>query len=184
MTAKKDKTTNNTFELTLQDVFLLLGARERIGELTIESGNNIGTFLIYRRKILQAFSPYSRAIGDLLVENGMISESELIETLNIQKRSAYIPLGGILLKMGKVSFEIVEMMVHEQIRQAVKEYQSWNNANFSFLDKDIKPYDRIHLMLNEFIPPPTIESALAFLSAGKRSDPPLTEESAITIVNP
>ena len=184
MTIKNDKNINNKFELSLQEVFLLLGARERTGELTIEAGNNIGTLFICRGKILQASSPYARAIGDLLVENGMISESELIETLKIQKRSEYIPLGGLLLKLGKATFEIVEMMVHEQIRQAVKEFQSWNNANFSFLDKDIKPYDRIHLTLYEFIPPSTIESAQTFLSAGKQPEPPRTQETVTTVVNP
>ena len=183
MTKKNDKKNNNKFELALQDVFLLLGARERTGELTIEAGNNIGTIVIDRGKILQADSPYSRAIGDLLVENGTISESELIETLKKQKRSEYIPLGGLLHKLGKVTLEIVEMMVHAQIRQAVKEYQSWNNSNFSFQDKDIKPYDRIHLTLNEFIPPSTIESATAFLSAGTQPDPPLTQENVTTVVN-
>ena len=180
---EKKKNTTRNFELTLQDVFLLLGARERTGELIIESGNNIGTIFIYRRKILQAFSPYSRAIGDLLVENGMINESDRIETLKIQKRCEHIPLGSLLLKLGTVTFEVVEMMVHEQIRQAVKEFQSWNNATFSFLDKDIKPYDRIHLTLNEFIPPSTLESAKAFLSAGKPA-PPLTKETVTTVVNP
>ena len=85
--------------------------------------------------------------------------------------------------MGKVTLEIVEMMVHAQIRQAVKEYQSWKNSNFSFQDKDIKPYDRIHLTLNEFIPPSTIESATAFLSAGTQPDPPLTQENVTTVVN-
>jgi uncharacterized protein DUF4388 len=169
----------NSFELTLQDIFLLLGARERTGELIIEAGNNIGTIFIHGRKILQAFSPYSRAIGDLLVENGMISESDLIETLKLQKRSEHVPLGSLLLKMGKVTFEVVEMMVHEQIRQAVKEFQTWDNATFSFLDEDLKPFDRIHLTLSEFIPPSTLKSAKAFLS-----DPPQTHEPVTTVINP
>jgi hypothetical protein len=184
MMNKNDKNTDNNIEFTLQDVFLLLGARDRTGELTIEAGNNIGTLFIFRGKILQSSSPYSRAIGDLLVENGMISESELIETLKIQKRNEHIPLGSLLLKLGKVTFEIVEMMVYEQIRQAVKEFQSWNNANFSFLDKDIKPYDRIHLTLKEFMPPSTIESAQAFLSAGKWPDPPLMQDTVTAVVKP
>ena len=101
MMKKNDKKNNNKFELALQDVFLLLGARERTGELTIEAGNNIGTIVIDRGKILQSYSPYSRAIGDLLVENGTISESELIETLKKQKRSEYIPPGRPLAQDGK-----------------------------------------------------------------------------------
>ena len=74
---------NNSLDLSFDDVLFILGMRERTGELVVESGNNIGTMLFHRGKVIQAFSPYSRAIGDLLVEEGMISESELIEILKI-----------------------------------------------------------------------------------------------------
>jgi|GEM_PF-2044318 len=154
----------NSLNLTLHDVLFLIGIRGRTGELVIESGNNIGTVLVSQGTILQAFSPYSRAIGDLLVEDGLISETELIETLKIQKRNDYTPIGGLLLKLGKVTFEVIEMMVHEQIRQAIKEFQTWNDVNFSFIDKDIVIYDRIHLTVHEFIPPETLRSAKTFVS--------------------
>ncbi len=155
---------NNSLGLSLADILFLLGVQTRTGELVIESGNNIGTMLLHQGKILQAFSPYSRAIGDLLVEDGLISDTELIETLKIQKRNAYSPLGGLLLKMGRVTFEVVEMMVHEQIRQSVKEFQTWDPVNFNFNDKEITPYDRIHLPVHEFLSREIIESAKTFLS--------------------
>ena len=149
----------------LPDILLLLGIQGRTGELVMESGNNIGTMLLHKGKVLQAFSPYSRAIGDLLVEDGIINEAELMETLNLQKKSAYSPLGSLLLKTGKVTFEVIEMMVHEQIRQSVKEFRSWNGLVFSFIDKDIQPHDSIHLTVHEFIQPEVIQSVVNFLSA-------------------
>jgi hypothetical protein len=172
---------NNSLDLTLHDMLLLVGIKGSTGELVVESGNNIGTMLIHQGKILQAFSPYSRAIGDLLVEDGLLSDTELIETLKIQKRNAYAPLGSLLLKMGRVTFEVVEMMVHAQIRTAVKEFQSWNNVNFSFVGKDIKPYDHIHLTVHEFISPDTMQSAKAFLSLETTSgqSSPAAESSTI-----
>ena len=154
----------NPLALTLPDALFILGMHSRSGELVIESGNNIGTLLLHEGKILQAFSPYSRAIGDLLVEDGLVSENELMETLKLQKKNENIPIGALLLKMGKVTFEVIEMMVHEQIRQAMKEFLAWNNVSFSFTDKHIKPYDRINLSVYEFIPLATIQSAKAFLS--------------------
>jgi uncharacterized protein DUF4388 len=155
---------NNSLGLSLQDMLILAGIKGSTGELVVESGNNIGTMLMHRGRILQAFSPYSRAIGDLLVEDGLLTDSELIETLKVQKRNDYSPLGSLLLKMGRVTFEVIEMMVHEQIRTAVKEFQSWNNVHFSFVEKDITPYDRIHLTVHEFISPDTLQSAKAFFS--------------------
>jgi hypothetical protein len=53
---------------SLQDVLFIIGLQLRTGELALESGNNIGTTLLHKGKILQAFSPYSRAIGNLLVK--------------------------------------------------------------------------------------------------------------------
>jgi hypothetical protein len=156
---------NNSLGLTLPDVLFLLGMRERSGELVVESGNNIGTVLLHRGKILQAFSPYSRAIGDLLVDDGLITESELIETLKIQKRNEYAPLGGLLLMMGKVTIEVIEMMVHEQIRHALKEFQSWTDVKLSFTDKEVKPFDRINLGVHEFLSQETIEALKTFLTA-------------------
>ncbi len=169
---------NNSLGLSLSDVLFLLGMRERTGELVVESGNNIGTMLFHDGKILQAFSPYSRAIGDLLVEDGLITESELIETLKIQKRNEHAPLGGLLLKMGRVTFEVVEMMVHEQIRSALKEFQSWNNVYLSFMDKELKPYDRINLGVHEFLQPEIIETAKAFLAGVSPSHSTSPESSS------
>jgi Domain of unknown function (DUF4388) len=154
----------NYLDLSLSDILLLIGVQARTGELVVEAGNNIGTILFHRGNILQAFSPYSRAIGDLLVEDGLITEIELLETLKLQKMNAYTPLGALLLKTGKVTFEVIEMMVHEQIRQAVNEFKSWKGLNYSFSAKDIVPFDRIHLPTQEFIPAETIHAAKTFLS--------------------
>ncbi len=151
-------------DLSLADILLLIGVQARTGELVVETGNNIGTVLFHQGKILQAFSPYSRAIGDLLVENGLITDIELLETLKLQKTGAYAPLGTLLLKTGKVTFEVIEMMVHEQIRQAVNEFKSWKELDYSFSAKDIMPFDRIHLPTQEFIPIETIHAAKTFLS--------------------
>jgi len=150
---------------SLQDVLFIIGMQLRTGELVLESGNNLGTMLLHKGNILQAFSPYSRAIGDLLVDDGLITDAELIDTLKLQKLGPFFPLGGIFLKTGKVTFEVIEMMVHEQIRMAVKEFQSWKDMNVTFVDKDIQPYDSVHLKTREFISPETIRAAELYLSA-------------------
>ena len=137
--------------LTIDDLLLVLGLRKSTGELVLESGNNIGSVLFHEGKILHALSPYSRAIGDLLVEDGVLSERELLETLKLQKSDQQIPLGSLVMRAGRVSFEIVEMMVHAQIRDAIKTFRSWNNMSISFVTKQITPFDTIHLQVCEFV---------------------------------
>lgn len=148
----------------MHDVILVLGIRARTGELVMESGNNIGTVIFHNGNILRAFSPYGQAMGDLLVEKGMITDAELIETFMLQKASPGSLLGTLLVRRGKVSFEVIESIVHEQIRQAMIDFQSWKGVNYNFEHKDIRPPDGIHLSVHEFIPATTIQSALSFLS--------------------
>lgn len=151
----------------LQDVLMIIGLQARTGELEMESGNNMGSMYFHEGKILQANSPYSRAIGDLLVEEGVITEAELLEVLRLQKMDSHAPLGGLLLKSGKVGFEMIEMMVHEQIRQSIREFNTWSCLNFRFSDKDIKPHDSIHLLIFEFIHPAALENAARLLSSAR-----------------
>ena len=143
---------------------LVIGLQARTGELIIESGNSIGSMIFHDGKILQSFSPYARAIGDLLVEGGAVTEVELLEILDAQKNKGYSPVGFMLMKAGKVSFEVIEMMVHEQIRDAVKVFKAWKDLSFSFVDKVIDPFDAIHLPVYEFIDNETLRTAMDSLS--------------------
>ena len=165
----------------LPDIFLLIGLKAQTGELVIESGNNIGSIDFHDGKILHAFSPSSRAIGDLLVERGVISDDELIEMLKFQKKDNTMPIGGLFVKIGKVSFDDIEEMVHEQIRQAAKEFMSWDKPRLSFLEKDLHPFDRIHLCVHEFLPPETLKSSNAFLSEASLSQKQASSPASTTV---
>jgi hypothetical protein len=149
---------------SLQDIMLLVGMKDRTGELLLESGNNIGSIIFHQGRVLQAFSPYSRAIGDLLVEDGVISEAELLEILQQQKKNYVSPIGFLFLKAGKITAQKLELLIHEQIRHAVKDFMAWQKLNVSFVDKEIKPFDSIHLSVHEFVSDDTLRSASRFLS--------------------
>jgi hypothetical protein len=137
----------------LADVLFVIALEARTGELFLESGNNIGSVIFHKGAILQAYSPYSRAIGDLLVEGGIISETELLDGLRQQKKNHFSPIGDLFVKTGKVTFEQIEMMVQQQIRQAIREFLAWPELRLSFADVEIKPFDRIHLPVHEFLRP-------------------------------
>lgn len=168
-----------TCELTglrFQDVLLLLAMKGSTGELVLESGNNIGTIIFHKGTILQAFSPYSRAIGDLLVEKGIITEGELLDILLNQKKSGIFPIGNLFIKTGKVTFEIIETMVHQQIRQSIKEFLTWPKIHAGFAEKEIKPFDKINLNVHEFISSEVFHSARIFLSI----NPQIKEDKAVS----
>lgn len=154
---------NRVAGFKVPDILLLIAMQGLTGELELESGNNIGCMLFYQGRILHALSPYSRAIGDLLVEEGLITEAELIDALKLQKIQAHTPLGCLFLNSGRVGIEIIEMMVHAQIREAVKEFLSWERLSFDFVKKDIQPYDKINMAVHEFIPPAVLASAKLYL---------------------
>jgi hypothetical protein len=153
----------------LQDILLLIGMEGRTGELVIESGNNIGTLLFHEGKILLAFSPYTRAIGDLLVEQGVLTDAELLDVLKQQMTGPHTPVGMLLLKTGKITFSVIETMVQDQIRKAVKDFSAWKQIDINFVHKDIRPFDSIHLPVHEFIPLDVAKAALVF-TAGMAND--------------
>ncbi len=149
---------------SLNDILLLIVLEARTGELVVESGNNIGSILFHQGNILQAFSPYSRAMGDLLVESGIITDDELIDMLREQKKSGMTPIGRLLMQSGKVSIDIVERIVHEQIRRAMKDFAVWHDIRIGFREKKIQPFDRIHLSVREFLPPDVMDSCRVFIA--------------------
>lgn len=146
----------------LYDLLLLIGAEGRTGELIIESGNNIGSLLFHEGNILLAFSPYTRAIGDRLVEQGLISDTELLDILRQQLNGPPVPIGMLLIQRGKVTYPILEKLVQEQIRSAIKDFSAWSPAEFIFMKKIIQPTDRIHLPVYEFIPSDVLNAVRNF----------------------
>ena len=155
---------NDNSSLTVEGILLLIGLQARTGELVLESGNNIGSVFFHEGKVLQALSPYSRAIGDLLVEDGVLTDAELLEVLKFQKNEPDRPIGSLLMQIGKVSFEVIEMMVHEQIRTTVSEFKGWSDISINFIDKDIKPFDTIHLPVHALLDVTFLNAALDSLS--------------------
>ncbi len=154
----------NTSGFKLYDALLLIGLEGRTGELVVESGNNIGSLLFHEGNILLAFSPYTRAIGDLLVEQEVLTDAELLDVLKQQMTGPHTPVGALLLKTGKVTFQTIERMVQEQIRMAIKDFSGWNPLDFNFVNKYVQPFDAIHLPVYEFIPADVLHSTLAFVA--------------------
>jgi hypothetical protein len=163
-----------------QDVLLLIGLKGLTGELMIESGNSIGSMFFQRGKILQAFSPYSRAIGDILVDNGIITEVELLQMLHEQKQTGLLPIGSMFIKTGKVGFDTIELMVHDQVRHAVKDFVSWQKLNVSFVEREVMAVDSIHLPVYEFIAPETLNAVRAFGIAEAQSNSDNTSAPAVS----
>lgn len=160
---------------TLPDVMLLIGLKGRSGELVIESGNNIGSLLFHEGRILLAFSPYTRALGDLLVEQGVLTDAELLEVLKQQRTGPHTPVGTLLLNSGKVTFRHIETMVHEQIRKAIKDFLGWKDADCSFQQKDVTPFDSINLPVYEFLPQESVKAAAVFVAGMPSSLDPSAE---------
>lgn len=157
-----------------EDLLLLIGMKGLTGEVVIESVNNIGNMIFQEGKILQASSPYSRAIGDILVDQGFITMENLLETLQEQKQMGLVPIGSMFMKAGKVDFETIETMVHWQIRQAIRDFLSWKNPDVSFVEKEVMRMDSIDLPVYEFVSAENLKAARSFCLA----DPALSDSTA------
>jgi hypothetical protein len=55
------------------------------------------------------------------------------------------------------------MLVHAQIREAVKTFRGWDSINVSFVIKSVTPFDTISLPVYEFVDLDSLQSALTGL---------------------
>jgi len=58
----------------------------------------------------------------------------------------------------------------------MQDFQSWNDINFSFADKDLQPFDNIHLPIHNFISQEILQSAVDYLSIHSQPNSPSIQQ--------
>jgi len=143
--------------------FIHLGART--GTLTLTNGDLQGGIGFHQGRIVNAWAPGVKRVGDLLLESGEIDEATLREAL--QKQEAEHPrrsLGQVLATMG-VEPESIYRAVEQQIERVVYELVTWNQGTFHFALDDLKPIDDIALVPGDVIRHLNLDTQMVLLDA-------------------
>lgn len=128
-------------ELGIHDVFQLLDLNRKTGVLTVTSRvrHNHGVVYFDRGEVVHAgIQSNPHPLGGVLLKAGKITEADLHRGRAIQMQGDSRRLGEILVSMGSLSRRELERQVQLQIEEVVFEITSWREGYFSFVEGPIR----------------------------------------------
>ena len=143
--------------------FIHLGART--GTLTLTNGEQQGGIGFHKGRIVNAWAPGARRLGDLLIDAGAIDAPTLQQAL--QQQEAEHPrrsLGQILVTMG-IDGDAIYKAVEQQIERIVYDLVTWNHGTFQFALDDVKPIDDIAVVPGDVVRHLNLDTQMVLLDA-------------------
>jgi hypothetical protein len=130
----------------LADILQLIGIQRKTGVLTVENDEDAVTVSFLEGQVVGADTRRRNLedlLGSVLVRTGRITETQLQESLRIQK-STLQRLGYILIKSGFVSEQDLHDALRIQVTQIVYRLFRWRAGRYHFLPAEHVDYDREH----------------------------------------
>ncbi len=139
-------------DLALPDIFQIISLSKKTGTLIARSRRGTGMVVFKDGQVIQAASDSIRdSLGNILVSQGMVTESVLAKALALQKTDVDKPLGMILVEMGAVSAQTLETVIRKQIEEIVYDLLGWEEGFFNFELGEIAPKDKIAVDTQQFL---------------------------------
>src|ERR1700716_3070850 len=144
----------NLEDVSVADALQFIHLGGRTGTLTLSRGEVTAEIGFHQGRIVNAWGPGSKRLGDLLVDNGGISQDTLDQALREQERETpRRSLGQILVTMGVLSSDAMYTAVQQQIERTVYDLVTWTSGTFHFALDDLKPIDDISVFPGDIAPP-------------------------------
>ena len=158
-------------DVSVADVLQFVHLGGRSGTLSLVSGDHKAEIGFHRGRIISARGPSPRRLGELLVQTGAISASQLEAALRQQKRMQPAPPVGVLLvQMGELSRERLREVVERHVEQAIYEVVTWSSGTFEFIIDDLKPADDLSVSPGDILPDIHLNTQLVLLEAARLFD--------------
>jgi hypothetical protein len=125
---------------TLQ--FIHLGGRS--GTLRLANGESRAEIGFHHGRIVKAWAPNSKKLGELLVDTGTIGLETLLSALHTQEgQQPHQSLGQILVDMGAVQADAIYRVLEQQIQGTVRDLVTWDHGTFEFDLDEVRPLDEM-----------------------------------------
>jgi tetratricopeptide (TPR) repeat protein len=126
-------------EASLPDVLQLLAMGKKSGCLSVTHRQNFGYIYFDKGRICYASIVNRRdRLGDILVKNGSITQSQLDQAVAAQSTQRDKRLGEILVERDFIAREELHRYIRLQIEEAVYYLFTWNQGTFNF-EADVAP---------------------------------------------
>jgi len=127
-------------DVAVADVMQLIRLGGHSGTLTVNNRSEEGFIGFERGRIVSAWNPRTRRVGELLVAASAIDEGTLLRALETQ--NAERPrrtIGQILVRMGSTTPDAIRDVMATEIERVVGEMLSWKSGTFEFAIDDLTP---------------------------------------------
>jgi tetratricopeptide (TPR) repeat protein len=119
-------------EASLPDVIQLISMGQKTGILTVTEKEHFGSITFFQGNIVDSYLINRKnRIGEILVASGEMSEAQLDEALEIQKKTG-AKIGKILLKEKFVREDTLVTHLRQQIQETIITMMTWENGYFNF----------------------------------------------------
>jgi len=125
-------------ELGIQDVLQLLDLAHKTGVLTVRSETLDDEAIVHFSKGAIVFAVRRRStrrLGQLLIRSGKLTQRELDQALEYQRKDPTRRLAEILLEMGSISEEELERQLRFQMEETIYEIMAWDEGYFRFEER-------------------------------------------------
>ncbi len=156
----------NIQDVSVADALQFIHLGGRTGTLTLTYGDATAGIGFHQGRIVNAWAPGAKRLGELLVEGGHIDQSTLDEALRQQDQEhPRRSLGKLLVSTGAVDADTLYRVVEQQIERTVYDLVMWNQGTFHFALDDLKPIDDIALVPGDVIRPLNLDTQMVLLDA-------------------
>ena len=131
----------------ITDIFQLVSVGMRSGVLTVVY-DSVSCRIVFREgKVVYASSDTQNRLGFRLVKNNVITENDLSEALDSQRRgNPRMPLATILLAQGCVDADVLARETQDHIQRVVRDVLTWKSGWAHFQPHEIS--DKMQVVKN------------------------------------
>lgn len=129
--------------MDLATVLQMLNAREKTGILQLTREHAKSAICLFNGNIIAASDSTGLRLGQILVNNGMLTPNRLRIALKTARNSSKL-LGDVLVRLGYVDEGTLKEVIHQQVQEAVLELFFWTSGVFEYRDCLID-FDRRHM---------------------------------------
>ncbi|MEW6553176.1 MAG: DUF4388 domain-containing protein, partial [Actinomycetota bacterium] len=137
-------------DFSIPDLFQLLNFGKKNGTLNLTRGQARGYICFRNGEVFFATTNWKRqSLGLKLLNAGIVTKAQVDEVLEMQKSTARGQrLGQLLIRMGYINKDQLEVFVEEQIQDAVFEMLRWTDGDFDFQPGVVFPEEDIGLSIS------------------------------------
>ncbi len=160
-------------DLPLADVlqFVHLGRRTGTLYMWIDDDDQQAEIGFHDGKIVSAWTPNQRKLGDLLVAAGLLEPAvlgRLLQDPRLHRKSH--TLGQLLLESDLVARRQIHDVIREQVKATIFELVTWRKGNFHFEIDELNPVDDLALAPGEILQDLDLNTQMLLLEAARVFD--------------